>query len=82
MNSRRPIPDQVFILRFWREETGAAEQGCWRVSVRNINTRRCDVVDSAAHAFAILTASLVEQTGVNEVDITQAPADETSDFLA
>ena len=58
MGTHRPLLDQVFILRFWREETDASEQGRWRVLVRNINTRRRDVVDDVQRAFAIVAANL------------------------
>jgi hypothetical protein len=68
--------DQVFILRFWREKADAGEQGRWRVLVRNINTRRRDVVDGVAHAFAIVTANLNSQT--HEHEAPPLPTDEPS----
>jgi hypothetical protein len=58
MNPQRPLLDQVFILRFWKEATDADEQARWRVLVRNINTRRRDVVDDVQGAFAIVAANL------------------------
>ena len=58
MGAQRPLLDQVFILRFWREEADASDQGRWRVLIRNINTRRRDVVDDVQRAFAIVTANL------------------------
>ncbi len=64
MGAHRPSLDQVFILRFWREEADATDQGRWRVLVRNINTRRRDVVDDVQRAFAIVVGSLGET--VNE----------------
>ncbi len=67
MNSQRPLLDQVFILRFWRESADASEHARWRVLVRNINTRRRDVVDDMQRAFAIvasnLNAAVVEHDG-------------------
>ncbi len=60
MGTHRPSLDQVFILRFWREEADASDQGRWRVLVRNINTRRRDVVDDVQRAFAIVAGSLGE----------------------
>lgn len=50
--------DQVFILRFWREDAGAGEQGRWRVLVRNINNQRGEVVDDVQRAFAVVSSSL------------------------
>ena len=61
MNSQGPLSDQVFILRFWREAADAADDGehaRWRVLVRNINTRRRDVVDDVQRAFAIVASNL------------------------
>jgi len=60
MGAQRPLLDQVFVLRFWREEADATEQGRWRVLIRNINTRRRDVVDDVQRAFAIVAGSLNE----------------------
>jgi hypothetical protein len=72
MNSQRPLLDQVFILRFWRETADASGDGRWRVLVRNINTRRRDVVDDVQRAFAIVTANLNVAEGAHE---EQAPWD-------
>jgi hypothetical protein len=58
MNSQRPLLDQVFILRFWRETADAGGDARWRGLVRNINTRRRDVVDDVQHAFAIVASNL------------------------
>jgi hypothetical protein len=58
MNSQRQRPDQVFILRFWREDDGVGEPGHWRVLVRNINSRRGEVVDDVQRAFAVVASSL------------------------
>ena len=56
MNPQKPLLDQVFILRFWRETADASEQTRWRVLVRNINTRRRDVVDVAGLFFLTRSA--------------------------
>lgn len=73
MNSQRPLLDQVFILRFWRESADASEHDRWRVLVRNINTRRRDVVDDVQRAFAIvasnLNAAVVENEGLERIDV-------------
>ena len=73
MDSQRPSLDQVFILRFWRESADASEQSRWRVQVRNINTRRRDVVDDVQGAFAIvasnLNAAVGEHDGLDPSDI-------------
>ena len=66
MNPQRPLLDQVFILRFWRESADAGEQARWRVLVRNINTRRRDVVDDVQRAFAIVASNLNAAIGENE----------------
>jgi len=73
MNSQRPLLDQVFILRFWRETADVNEQARWRVLVRNINTRRRDVVDDVQRAFAIvasnLNAAVIENDGPERFDV-------------
>jgi hypothetical protein len=66
MNSQRPLLDQVFILRFWRESADAGEHARWRVLVRNINTRRRDVVDDVQRAFAIVASNLNAAAGEHE----------------
>jgi hypothetical protein len=66
MSSQRPLLDQVFILRFWRETADASEQDRWRVLVRNINTRRRDVVDDVQRAFAIVAANLNAAAGESD----------------
>ncbi|MCK1446724.1 MULTISPECIES: hypothetical protein [unclassified Bradyrhizobium] len=58
MNSPRPLLDQVFILRFWRESADVSGDAHWRVLIRNINTRRRDVVDDVQRAFAIVASNL------------------------
>jgi hypothetical protein len=59
MKSHDQLPDQVFILRFWRESTDVVEENTgWRILIRNINTRRRDVVDDVQRAFAIVAANL------------------------
>jgi len=66
MNSPRPLLDQVFILRFWRESADAGEHARWRVLVRNINTRRRDVVDDVQRAFAIVASNLNAAAGEHD----------------
>lgn len=66
MSSQRPLLDQVFILRFWREAADADEHPRWRVLVRNINTRRRDVVDDVQRAFAIVASNLNAAAGEHE----------------
>jgi len=79
MNSQRPPLDQVFVLRFWRESADVSEDARWRVLVRNINTRRRDVVDDVQRAFAIITSNLNAVTGEHEgperLDVESAESD-------
>ena len=55
------------------ESAGASEHDRWRVIVRNINTRRRDVVDDVQRAFAIiasnLNAAVVENDGPEQFDV-------------
>jgi len=66
MDSQRPLLDQVFILRFWRESADASEHARWRVKVHNINTRRRDVVDDVQQAFAIVASNLNATDGEHD----------------
>jgi hypothetical protein len=66
MSTQRPLLDQVFILRFWRESADAGEDARWRVLVRNINSRRRDVVDDVQGAFAIVTSNLNAAAGEHD----------------
>ena len=66
MSSQQPLLDQVFILRFWRESADAGEYARWRVLVRNINTRRRDVVDDVQRAFAIVASNLNAAAGEHD----------------
>jgi hypothetical protein len=66
MDSQRPQLDQVFILRFWRESADVSGEARWRVLVRNINTRRRDVVDDVQRAFTIVASNLNAATGAQE----------------
>jgi len=61
MNSQRPLLDQVFILRFWRESADAGEHARWRVLVR-----RRDVVDDVQRAFAIVASNLNAAAGEHD----------------
>jgi hypothetical protein len=76
MNAQRPLLDQVFILRFWRESADAGEHARWRVLVRNINTRRRDVVDDVQRAFALVASNLNAAVGEHEgqEQLTDEPA--------
>lgn len=74
MNPERPLLDQVFILRFWRESAGGGEDDSWRVLVRNINTKRRDVVDDVQRAFALVASNLnvaVVESGIPEQSDTE-----------
>lgn len=66
MSSQQPLLDQVFILRFWRESADDGEGARWRVLIRNVNTRRRDVVDDMQRAFAIVASNLNAATGEHE----------------
>jgi hypothetical protein len=76
MNAQRPLPDQVFILRFWKEAVDADENTRWRVLVRNINTRRRDVVDDVQRAFAIVASNL--SAAADEYEEVERPTDDAT----
>jgi len=75
MSSYRPLLDQVFILRFWREGE-ASDKTHWRGLIRNINTRRREVVDDVQRAFAIIDANL-SAAALDELEAPERPQDES-----
>jgi hypothetical protein len=80
MTAPRPLLDQVFILRFWRESADASDDARWRVLVRNINTRRRDVVDDVQRAFAIVASNLNAAAGEDEEPGRQTDEPAESDW--
>ena len=58
MSKSWPAADQVFILRFWKEEEGEDRKTRWRVQVHNVNTRRRQIVDDVGRAFAVVASRL------------------------
>jgi hypothetical protein len=60
VNSSDIATDQVFVLRFWREESSSWEEPRWRVQVRNVNTRQLQITNDVNAAFAFVSACLDE----------------------
>jgi hypothetical protein len=58
VNSRRALADEVFILRFWREQETLERQFRWRVQVRTLATRDRYTAESVEAAFAVICARL------------------------
>jgi hypothetical protein len=63
MSTTWPAADQVFILRFWKEESGIDRRTQWRVQVQNVNERRRHIVDDVDRAFALVMARLNATSG-------------------
>jgi hypothetical protein len=62
VNSSRTVADQVFIIRFWREDAGPGQEQRWRAQVRNVNTRQQLTADDVETALALVRAKLTEAT--------------------
>jgi hypothetical protein len=62
VNSSRAVADQVFIIRFWREDTGPGQEQRWRAQVRNVNTRQQLTVNDVEAALALVRDKLTEAT--------------------
>jgi hypothetical protein len=58
VNSRRAPADEVFVVRFWREQQDSGHEFRWRVQVRSVTPRDRQVVDSVEAAFALIRARL------------------------
>ena len=50
--------DEVFVLRFWKEEAGVSGEKQWRAQITNVNARKRQFVNTAEAAFALVLASL------------------------
>ena len=58
MPSRRAPADEVFVVRFWREEQDTDQEFRWRVQVRSVTGRDRHIADSVEAAFALIRARL------------------------
>ena len=70
MNSRRAPADEVFVVRFWREEQNGKDEFRWRAQVRSVTNRDRHVADSVEAVFALirarLEASVAERCGPHD----------------
>jgi DNA-binding transcriptional LysR family regulator len=60
VNLSRTVADQVFIIRFWREDAGPGQELRWRAQIRNVNTRQQLTVNDVETALALVRAKLAE----------------------
>jgi hypothetical protein len=58
VNSRRAPADEVFVVRFWREQQNSEDDFRWRVQVRSVTGRDHRIADSVEAAFALIRARL------------------------
>ena len=58
MTSRRAPADEVFVVRFWREEQNSEGEFRWRAQVRSVTDRNRHIADSVEAAFALIRARL------------------------
>jgi hypothetical protein len=56
--SRRTPADEVFVVRFWREEQNSTDEFRWRAQVRSVTNRDRHVADSVEAVFALIRARL------------------------
>jgi hypothetical protein len=56
--SRRAPADEVFVVRFWREEQNTNHEFRWRVQVRSVTGRDRHIADSVEAAFELIRARL------------------------
>jgi hypothetical protein len=55
----RPAPaDEVFVVRFWREQQSNEEDFRWRAQVRSVTGRDRHIADSLEAVFALIKARL------------------------
>jgi hypothetical protein len=70
VNSSRTPADEVFVVRFWREQQDSGHEFRWRVQVRSVTGRDRHIADSVEAAFALIrarleVASAPEQYGID-----------------
>ncbi|MBV9237708.1 MAG: hypothetical protein JOZ94_17875 [Xanthobacteraceae bacterium] len=65
MTSRRVPADEVFVVRFWREQDDSQGTFRWRAQVRSVTGRDHHVADSVEATFALIKARL-EKASVPE----------------
>jgi hypothetical protein len=58
VNSRPAPADEVFVVRFWREQQDTGDEFRWRVQVRSVTGHDRHIADSVEAAFALIRARL------------------------
>jgi len=58
VKSSRTLADEVFVVRFWREQQNSEREFRWRCQVRSVTGRDRNVADSVEAAFALIRARL------------------------
>ncbi len=58
MHSRRALADEVFVVRFWREQQNSQDEFQWRAQVRSVTTRDRHIADSVEAVFALIRERL------------------------
>ncbi|MBV9626809.1 MAG: hypothetical protein JO230_01815 [Xanthobacteraceae bacterium] len=58
MTSRRVPADEVFVVRFWREQDDCEGKFRWRAQVRSVTSRNRYIVDSVEAALALIRTRL------------------------
>jgi hypothetical protein len=58
VTSRRAPADEVFVVRFWREQDDSEGKFRWRARVRSVTGRDRHVADSVEATFALIRARL------------------------
>jgi hypothetical protein len=58
VSPRCTVADEVFILRFWREQEDHGQEFRWRAQVRNVNTRERHTADDLDAAMVLISTRL------------------------
>jgi hypothetical protein len=58
VTSRRAPADEVFVVRFWREQDDCEGEFRWRAQVRSVTGRDRHIADSVEAVFALIRARL------------------------
>jgi len=68
VNSRRAPADEVFVVRFWREQQNSEDEFPWRAQVRSVTGRDRRIADSVEAVFALIKARLEAASALQQWD--------------
>jgi hypothetical protein len=69
VNSRPAPADEVFVVRFWREQQNSEDDFHWRAQVRSVTGRDRHIADSIEAVFALIRARLEAASATEHAEL-------------